>query len=81
VIRDYLGLEADVGEERGVAMVAGAHQAAQVVAKNVVQSAVRRAKVPVERLQQIASAIDKRWQAAGYGGDYAAWIARHKPLA
>ncbi|MFI5306587.1 MAG: hypothetical protein ACHQ53_04495 [Polyangiales bacterium] len=81
VIRDYLGLQDESTEARGLAMVAGSHQAAQVAAKNVVESAIRRAKVSVERLQQIANAIDRRWQATGYGGDYAAWIGRHRPLA
>jgi hypothetical protein len=81
VIRDYLGLQDESTEARGLAMVAGSHQAAQVAAKNVVESAIRRAKVPVERLQQIANAIDRRWQATGYGGDYVAWISRHRPLA
>jgi hypothetical protein len=37
--------------------------------------------VPVERLAQIAQAIEGRWAACGYNGSYKEWIARHKPSA
>jgi NADPH-dependent glutamate synthase beta subunit-like oxidoreductase len=77
VIRDYLGLE----DERSADLLLGAHAAAQANAKLVVQSAIRRAKVPAERLVKVAEAIQGRWQHAGYDGDYAAWIACNKPSA
>ncbi len=82
VIRDYLGLSEAAGESRALAanLVDGAHQSAKAAAKSVVESAIRRAKVPVERLSQMAEAIDARWRAVGYEGSFAAWIARHPPL-
>jgi ferredoxin--NADP+ reductase len=80
VIRDYLGLaDETVVETRGLALAQGAHQAAQTAARSVVESAIRRAKISVERLAQMAAAIEKRWLDVGYDGSYAAWIARHKP--
>jgi hypothetical protein len=30
-------------------------------------------------MRAIAAALERRWQAVGYDGDYAAWIERHKP--
>lgn len=32
-----------------------------------------------ERVQQIRSWVDARWKATGYGGDYAQWMATHRP--
>jgi hypothetical protein len=65
--------------ERADDLLAGAHGAAQAQARALATSAIRRAKVPAERMRAIAAALERRWQAVGYDGDYAAWIERHKP--
>jgi NADPH-dependent glutamate synthase beta subunit-like oxidoreductase len=75
VLREYLGLT----DERADDLLAGAHGAAQAQARALATSAIRRAKVPAERMRAIAAALERRWQAVGYDGDYAAWIERHKP--
>ena len=82
VVRDYLGLsEAARGDAAATAIAQGMHETAREQVAPVIESAIRRAKVPVERLSRIAQAIEGRWQAAGYGGSYAGWIAQHKPSA
>lgn len=81
VLRDYLGLiERERGEATGEFM-ARAHEDARASAAEAIESAIRRAKLPVERLAQIAQAIERRWDASGYAGDYAAWMQQHKPWA
>jgi NADPH-dependent glutamate synthase beta subunit-like oxidoreductase len=78
VIRDYLGL-GDEPRAREGDPLRGAHAEAAVVASQALQSAIRRAKVPVERLRAMCADIEQAWQRTGYEGDYAAWMARHKP--
>ncbi|MDH5676281.1 MAG: hypothetical protein OEZ06_29445 [Myxococcales bacterium] len=75
VVADYLGL----GESRDSDLMEGAHAAAQARAEELAESAIRRAKVSREKLEVIAAAIGKRWEAAGYEGDYGAWIDAHRP--
>jgi NADPH-dependent glutamate synthase beta subunit-like oxidoreductase len=81
VMRDYLGLiERERGENTGE-FLKRAHEDARASAAEAIDSAVRRAKLPVERLKHIAAAIEQRWRATSYGGDYRAWIEQHKPWA
>lgn len=74
VMSEYLGIT-----ERTGGILDGAHQDARESANSALQSAIRRAKVPVDKLKHIADAIDARWTATGYGGDYKSWIATHRP--
>jgi ferredoxin--NADP+ reductase len=82
VIRDYLGLDDTPSElSRGAVAMQGAHDAARAAAQVAIQSAIRRAKLSTERLAQIAFAIERRWNEVGYDGNYATWIAQHRPEA
>jgi NADPH-dependent glutamate synthase beta subunit-like oxidoreductase len=56
----------------------GEHEAAQERAKELAARAVQRPMVPSGTMRNIATALARRWQAAGYDGDYASWIARHR---
>ncbi len=76
VIADYLGLTDDTREE---VVMDGAHEAARARGDAVAASAIRRAKVAPDKLRAVAETIEARWSASGYGGDYAAWLAAHKP--
>jgi ferredoxin--NADP+ reductase len=78
VVRDYLGL-GDEPRGAGGDPLRDVHAAASQASRPAVQSAIRRAKVPLERMQTIAEDLERAWQRAGYEGDYAAWMARHKP--
>jgi len=79
-VRDYLGLqEGERPEPVSGRYPLGSAEAALKAAESIADSALRGSTVPVERLSQIAQTIDARWRAIGYDGDYAAWIARHKP--
>jgi NADPH-dependent glutamate synthase beta subunit-like oxidoreductase len=75
VIRDYIGLNE---VRRPSDPLREAHEAAKARARTVVESAIRRAKVSTEKLENIAHAIDARWDAVGYDGDYAAWMDRNR---
>jgi len=77
VIRDYLGLGDEPRTEASDPLRA-AHEASAHAARAAVQSAIRRAKVPVERMQTIAADLEQAWQRSGYEGDYKAWMARHR---
>lgn len=77
VIRDYIGLN-DV--RRAGDPLREMHDTAKAAAHAVAQSAIRRAKVSTEKLENIAQAIDGRWTATGYDGDYARWMERNRPL-
>jgi hypothetical protein len=79
-IRDYLGVEsASHTEAVAAAMTAAAHDAARERAVPAVESAIRRAKLPVDRLEAIARALEDRWRAVGYDGSYGAWMAQRRP--
>lgn len=75
VLRDYLGL----GEADGADPIADLHAAARERADAAARGVVRAAPVSVERLRAVAELVRRRWQAVGYGCDYRAWIARHRP--
>ena len=72
---DHLGL---TGGHRPD-LLAAAHEAAQAEGRALAASVVQRPKVPSDKMRTIADALARRWQATGYDGDYASWIARHKP--
>jgi NADPH-dependent glutamate synthase beta subunit-like oxidoreductase len=77
VIRDYIGLN----DTRGPSdPLRDAHDTAKAAASTIAQSAIRRAKVTAEKLENIAHAIEGRWNAVGYDGDYARWMDRNRPL-
>jgi ferredoxin/flavodoxin---NADP+ reductase len=79
-VRDYLGLDASSHSEAvAVAATAAVHDAARERVRPVLESAIRRAQVPVDRLEQIARALADRWRATGYDGSYAAWMAQRRP--
>jgi ferredoxin--NADP+ reductase len=78
VVRDYLGL-GDEPRAGGGDPLRDVRAAASHASRAAVQSAIRRAKVPVERMQTIAEDLERAWQRTGYDGDYAAWMGRHKP--
>jgi NADPH-dependent glutamate synthase beta subunit-like oxidoreductase len=75
VIADYLGLSGD----RQSDPMFGMHESAHAAAATVVESAIRRAKSTTDRLRHMADAIEARWAAAGYDGDYQRWIEDHPP--
>lgn len=80
VVRDYLGLDEQPRQDPrplGDAI----HETARAAVAPALDSAIRRAKLPPERIARVAQAIEKRWQLAGYEGDYRSWMERHKPLA
>ena len=52
-----------------------AHEAAQDQARALAAQAAQRPKVPSDKMRTIAAALARRWQAAGYDGNYASWIA------
>lgn len=77
VIRDYIGLNetrADIDPLRD------SREAAKAAANSVAESAIRRAKVSTEKLENIAHAIEARWSAVGYDGDYGSWLNKNRPL-
>jgi NADPH-dependent glutamate synthase beta subunit-like oxidoreductase len=77
VIRDYIGLN----DVRGPSdPLRGAHDTAKAAASSIADSAIRRAKMSADKLENIAHAIDGRWNAVGYDGDYARWMDRNRPL-
>jgi hypothetical protein len=81
LIHDYLGIaEPAHTDGAAAATVQRAHDAARERAQPAIESAIRLAKVPVERLSQVARAIEARWRAVGYDGSYAAWMAQRRPL-
>ena len=75
VIRDYIGLN-DVRTPSDP--LREAHDAAKAHAQAIAESAIRRAKVTTEKLENIADAIEARWQAVGYEGEYAGWMERNR---
>jgi hypothetical protein len=75
VLSEYMGLTS----ERELDPMTSEHERARIAAEEVVQSAIRRAKVPVEKLENVVEAIRARWDATGYDGDYAAYLAKHPP--
>jgi hypothetical protein len=77
VVRDYLGL-GDEPRESTSDPLRDAHAASAHAARAAVQSAIRRAKVPIERMRAIATDLDAAWTRVGYEGDYATWMARHR---
>ena len=79
VIRDYLGLGEEPRPDSEEPM-RSAHAQAAAQADNALRSAIRRAKVPTDKLALIADDIAGCWQRSGYDGDYRRWIERHKPL-
>ena len=81
VMRDYIGLcdDDDGRGERTGEFLQEAHRAARQAAKPALDSAIRRAKTTTDKLRTAAKAIDQRWSAAGYRGEYLAWIQQHKP--
>jgi ferredoxin--NADP+ reductase len=82
VLRDYLGLQDAEGRgDQTGEFLHEAHEAARAAAAPALDSAIRRAMIPTERLRKIAGAIDQRWRAVGYPGDYATWIEQHRPHA
>jgi NADPH-dependent glutamate synthase beta subunit-like oxidoreductase len=79
-VRDFLGLDPSSHSEAvAAATTAAVHEAARERAQPVIESAIRRAQVPVDRLEQIARAVEGRWRATGYEGSYAAWMAQRRP--
>ena len=75
MLRDHLGLTNGHSPD----LFAGAHEAAQARAGVLAASALRRPKVPSDKMRIIAAALASRWQATGYDRSYASWIERHKP--
>jgi hypothetical protein len=82
VIRDYLGLgeEPRPGEGASGEPIRAARQEVAAATNIALQSAIRRAKVPTDKLSAMAADIQRCWDKAGYDGDYGHWLARHKPL-
>ncbi len=77
VIRDYLGLGDEPRSDASDPLRA-AHEASAHAARAAVQSAIRRAKVPLERMRTIAEDLEQAWQRTGYEGDYKSWMAQHR---
>jgi hypothetical protein len=75
VIAEYLGLT----DARDADPMAGGHSAARERGAAIAESAIRRAKVSPDKLKALAAIIEARWDATGYDGDYASWIAAHPP--
>ena len=80
VVRDYLGLgdEPRASDPEGEPL-RDAHEQAQKAADQVLQSAIRRAPVPKDRLALAAQDIERCWQRVGYDGAYKPWLDRHRP--
>ena len=75
VVSDYLGL----GESGGSDPMAAARAAVRERADDAAASVRRTAPVAPDRLGVVIAAVQRRWQAVGYDGDYRAWIGRHRP--
>lgn len=75
IIADYLGL----GDAHDPGVMEGGHAAARERGAAIAESAIRRAKVSTDKLKALAAVIEARWDATGYDGDYASWIAAHPP--
>lgn len=81
VIADYLGLSDGArGEPAGSTLAQEAFASVRQAAHALADLAGGGAAVPIDGVQRIAHAIDARWRAVGYDGDYASWIARGKSL-
>ena len=82
VIRDYLGLgeEPRPGASASGEALAAAHAKAAAATNIALQSAIRRAKVPNERLTVIAQDIERWWKRAGYDGEYGHWLEKNRPV-
>lgn len=71
-------LEAYVGDgvaEADGGALDGAHDRARSQAQALVDSALSQPPLTPSRLAPIAEVVRTRWQAVGYDGDYAAWVA------
>ncbi|PKN57955.1 MAG: hypothetical protein CVU56_08170 [Deltaproteobacteria bacterium HGW-Deltaproteobacteria-14] len=56
-----------------------AHAAARREASEVLDQALARPAMPGERVEALVARVYRRWDEVGYGGDYAGWIAAHRP--
>ena len=56
-----------------------AHAAARREAGDVLDQALNRPAMPAERVEALVARVRRRWSEVGYGGDYATWIAAHRP--
>jgi hypothetical protein len=80
VISDYLGLgDGTRGELQSGTFDKEALEGTRATARAIADGTTRGAPVQIEAVQRIAHAIDARWRAVGYDGDYASWIAAHRP--
>ncbi len=66
-------------EEADERVIAAVHGAVQDGAGALVDRALRRRKLPVDRVAALLDRVQTRWKAVGYEGDYRAWIAGHGP--
>ncbi len=71
VVSAYLGLEPGVINDAG--------ENARERARAVADAALLRDPVAPERFGAIESFVKRRWEAVGYPGDYAGWMASHRP--
>jgi ferredoxin/flavodoxin---NADP+ reductase len=75
LLRDHLGLTNGQTSE----LLAGAHEAGRAQGGALAANALRRPKVPSDKMRTIAAALAQRWKVTGYDGNYSSWIEHHKP--
>jgi ferredoxin--NADP+ reductase len=68
----YLGLGGELSLE-------GAHRGAREAAEPALRDVMAQPPLPPERVAQIFERVQRLWSQAGYGGDYATWIAAAMP--
>ncbi len=70
-----------LGEQLGMAEPQGPSPSDRVrsQAEPIVKKALNGPPLAPEKIDAIQAWVERRWEEIGYGGDYAAWAARHAP--
>ena len=79
--RDITGriLDHELGLSGAGATSEAVHAEARGEAEAVVAEALARPALDEAAVERVRAWVRRRWEAVGYGGDYAAWMDRHRP--
>lgn len=78
ILDTFLGNPDGAERDRaGDEMANAIHSAASKRAEKLVDKAMLGKPLPPEQVAKIYELVESRWRAAGYDGDYRAWIAQH----
>lgn len=71
----------ELGLAGAVATSDAVHADVRQDAQVVVAEALARPALDAAAIARVRAWVERRWEAVGYDGDYASWIARHRPAA